>query len=104
MLGKKRNKNLQFVLFISALSSLKLQFVIIMVCVFRFGMGIEFREGSLLITSKNNHVAKKGEIKRNKDLCISLSLSNQKILILIITKAGIKCTLSSYLCVKRQIL
>jgi len=30
--------------------------------VFRFGMGIEFREGSLLITSKNNHVAKKGKI------------------------------------------
>ena len=103
MLGKKRNENLQFVLFISALSSLKLQFVI-MVCVFRFGMGIEFREGSLLITSKNNHVAKKGEIKEKKDLCISLSLSNQKILILIITKSGIKCTLSSYLCVKRQIL
>ena len=24
-------------------------------------MGIEFREGSLLITSKNNHVAKKGK-------------------------------------------
>lgn len=27
-----------------------------------FGMGIEFREGSLLITSKNNHVAKKGMV------------------------------------------
>ena len=24
-------------------------------------MGIEFREGSLLITSKNTHLAKKGE-------------------------------------------
>ena len=44
-------------------------------------MGIEFREGSLLITSKNNHVAKKGEITnkpRNKDLYISQFLSNQK--------------------------
>lgn len=28
---------------------------------FRFGMGIEFREGSLLISSKNTHVAKKGK-------------------------------------------
>ncbi|XP_022794769.1 FACT complex subunit SPT16-like isoform X2 [Stylophora pistillata] len=27
-----------------------------------FGMGIEFREGSLLIASKNNHVAKKGMV------------------------------------------
>lgn len=34
----------------------------IVLSLFSFGMGIEFREGSLLITSKNNHVAKKGEI------------------------------------------
>ena len=47
----------------------------IMFSLFSFGMGIEFREGSLLITSKNNHVAKKGEITnkpRNKYLCTSL--------------------------------
>lgn len=54
----------------------------IMLSLFSFGMGIEFREGSLLITSKNNHVAKKGEITnkpRNKYFCISLfSYNNQK--------------------------
>ena len=48
---------------------------------FSFGMGIEFREGSLLITSKNNHLAKKGEITnkpRNKDLCTILFLFNDQ--------------------------
>ena len=33
-------------------------------------MGIEFREGSLLITSKNNHVAKKGENQQTKS-CVT---------------------------------
>lgn len=40
---------------------------------FRFGMGIEFREGSLLISSKNTHVAKKGKnivkIYSNEQVC-----------------------------------
>lgn len=77
MSGKKRNKDLQFVLSISAISMLKYycRIFIIILSLFRFGMGIEFREGSLLITSKNNHIAKKGKITnkpRNKDLFFSL--------------------------------
>ena len=32
-------------------------------------MGIEFREGSLLISSKNTHVAKKGKTYSNEQVC-----------------------------------
>ena len=74
MLGKKRNVDLQLCAFCLCDTNTKIVVLLmIMLSLFSFGMGIEFREGSLLITSKNNHVAKKGEItNKPRNLCISL--------------------------------
>ena len=72
MLGKKRNIQ-PCALFCCHINAKNAVLLMIMLSLFSFGMGIEFREGSLLITSKNNHVAKKGEItNKPRHLCISL--------------------------------